>query len=385
VTYAEPFRPPAGAVQGIAAGAASGALSAIVLALPYCMLGPECTVILAPATVAAGPGAAMGAVLGGTNSESKASTLAARSAIAKGLAALEPTKVIASQASELAEIQTAFPIIREASADPKELAMRGVDTVVEISATEFSLVPTLDGLAFFVKAHSRLIRTVDGKVLEEFDTGYGSESRTYRDWGANDAGNLQNALQRAWREIAESIVAEHLLVLHTGGKTLQAQEPAQQRDALQIFAKIKTPGAYTFVDAGSRRPQLRWESLESLLTRATKSTQLAPQQISYELRVYRATSNGYSTVPGNLAYVREGLLEPEHVIEKDLEPCGDYFWTVRAHFVLGKRSRTTKFASLWDSERDFMEFMQHGGTWSFLARSGHYYRFRAGAKEMCKQ
>lgn len=382
VSLDSPLSPPAGPIEGAVAGAAAGAVGVIAAALPYCILGPECVVILVPAIAAAPTAAVVGAALGAA--ESKGAVHSARNSIAKGLAELKPVKRITALAFEMARTQTAFSVRHEDMSDAKELAARGVDTVLEITLTEFRFVRTLHGVAFFVKARARLVRIKDGKVLEEYSTGYGSESRTYLDWGTGGAHALSDALERAWREIAESVMAEHLLVLRTDGKTLRALEPVQQRDISQIFSKIDSPGAYAFVPAGSRRPLLRWEPLDSLLARVPGLVQAAPREVSYELRVYRAV-DGNSKVPGRLVYVRDSLLAPEHELEDDLEPCGDYFWTVRAHFILDQRSRTVKFASLWESENDFAESMQHGGTWSFLSRSGYYYRFRAGAKGACNK
>jgi hypothetical protein len=379
VAVEKPRSPAAGPAAGAGAGVVEVGVNLIALALPYCLAGPPfCAVVLGTAAVATAPVMALGALIGGATADPRDAVLAARTTIARGLAELRPAKTVAALAFEMARTQTAFAVRLEDSVDAKALAERGVDTVLEVALTEVHFVSTREGRAFFAaKARSRLVRAGDAKLLEEYETGYGSESRTHAEWAAAGAQALRAAFGRAWREIAESVVAEHLLVVRNGGATLRAEVPAQRRE-VQFFPKIETHGGYAFVAAGSGRPLLRWESLDSLMARAPIPVQTAPRDVSYELRVYRAT-DGFSKMPGELVYARDGLLAPEHAIEVDLSSCGYYFWTVRAHFILGDRSRTTKFSSLRESQDDFEE-----GNRLFFSRSSLYFRFRASAEGACK-
>lgn len=393
-------RPPAGAGEGARAGAKAHTASAMRQVLARCggiglaglIVGAGAGASVAGAGVCAlivGPVVAIiaaptGAVIGAATAESKEPVLEAHNAIVKYLAEFKPSELVAALAFKMAQAQTAYSVQHAAhSSDPKLLASSGVDTVLELTVTELRFVSVRDGAAFFVKASTRLIRTKDAKTLEEYVTGYGSETRRYSDWVANGAQLLREALSRAWEEIAESAMAEHLLVYHTGAHTLHAELPGQRKSGLSVLASDYDirPDGYAFVPAGARRPLLRWEPLDSLLARTSAAPKSAPRNVSYELRVYRAT-DGREKWPGRLVYTRNGIPLPEHVIEEDLEPCGYYYWTVRAHFMVDHRSRTTKFSSLWQSESDFEGELSNKNI-PFRTRSAYYYRFRTGASNAC--
>ncbi len=71
-----------------------------------------------------------------------------------------------------------------------------------------------------------------------------------------------------------------------------------------------------------------------------------PHDVTYDLRVWRA-EDGF---PGELVYERTALPEPVHLIEHPLEPSTPYFWTVRARFQLGGRTRVTPWAVTQDRQ-----------------------------------
>lgn len=404
-TPEELTRPPAGAGEGARAGAEEATSSAFQEVLARCggiglvamLVGADpmasvafvgaCTLIVTP--VAAIVTMPIYAIIGASNAESKESVMKIHDSITKLADEIKLSNTVTQLVFKMAQSQTSFSVRQEDKvSDLMQLSANGVDTVLEIAVTELDFVRTRDGIAFFVEARSRLIRSKDAKVLEEYKTGYGRVLNSYSAWGANDAQAFRETLIRACEEIAESVMAEHLLVLRTDGDTLRAKSPVQRNnkglDAL-VWDSFVTPNDYAFVSAESRRPLLQWESLESLLARVSSPPKSLPRNVTYELRIYRATDDGLAKLPGPLVYTRNGLPSPEHALEEDLDPCGYYYWTVRAHFVLDRRNRTTKFSSLWKSEGEFDKDSGNKGNFPFRTRSGFYYRFHAGTKHACEQ
>jgi hypothetical protein len=113
----------------------------------------------------------------------------------------------------------------------------------------------------------------------------------------------------------------------------------------------------------SLQPTLKWEPY-ALFTPSTEEQEPQPIPISnvtYALRVFRK-AEGYSITwaygkntgnPGLLIYHRDGLVQPFHKLEKALEPDVEYFWTVRARFVLEDQTRVTEWSEQllggWDT------------------------------------
>lgn len=64
--------------------------------------------------------------------------------------------------------------------------------------------------------------------------------------------------------------------------------------------------------------------------------------VTYDLKIFRS-ENDY---PAELIYSKQGLPEPFHTIDTPLETCMKYFWSVRARFKLGNKTRVTGW-SVW--------------------------------------
>jgi len=114
------------------------------------------------------------------------------------------------------------------------------------------------------------------------------------------------------------------------------------------------PAAVGFQAVSSLQPTLRWEPY-TLFTPSNEEQGPQPIPISnvtYEIRIFQKTE-GYSITwsygkntgnPGLLIYHRNDLAQPFHKLEKPLEPDVEYFWTVRARFVLEGRTRVTEWS-----------------------------------------
>jgi hypothetical protein len=90
---------------------------------------------------------------------------------------------------------------------------------------------------------------------------------------------------------------------------------------------------------GSLQPVLRWEAFppEGIISDAKQISRIS--NITYDLNIW-ISENDY---PSSLIYSRRGLPEPRHEIEEPLLPCTEYFWTVRARFLIDGKERVSEW------------------------------------------
>ena len=127
---------------------------------------------------------------------------------------------------------------------------------------------------------------------------------------------------------------------------------------------------HVFTRVPSRSFEFEWEAFPRAgdLQAIQKSTGKRISGVTYELRVWEADPSFPETFrpwdnvaePGLLVYTREGILTPRHKMSTPLKPGTNYFWSVRARFLLDGHSRVTSWGVLGTPQAD---------TWS-------YYRFR---------
>ncbi len=102
-----------------------------------------------------------------------------------------------------------------------------------------------------------------------------------------------------------------------------------------------------FTEIDTIEPVFRWDSFPKKKDLESKKQELHEvlariTDIKYDLKIFRA-ENEY---PDELVYSKQGLPEPFHKIEKPLESCTKYFWSVRARFKLDNKTRVTGW-SVW--------------------------------------
>jgi hypothetical protein len=140
-----------------------------------------------------------------------------------------------------------------------------------------------------------------------------------------------------------------------------------------VGLKPELPRAERESQLDTLRPTFRWEAFP----RAADVVELGPRgsarmaAVSYEWRLWKVgkefsgspvapgahTRSGaaadylYSwrhecrdTDPGELVYIKQGLVIPEHTLDTPLQPNSRYFWTVRAHFTLDGTRRATEWS-----------------------------------------
>lgn len=98
------------------------------------------------------------------------------------------------------------------------------------------------------------------------------------------------------------------------------------------------------VSVETRRPDFRWDVFPTAADRDADSGIRRADNVRYDFRVWQA--DGDTGYPTRLVYRRDGLVEPGHHLEADLEPATWYVWSVRARFDLDGRPRVTPWSVL---------------------------------------
>jgi hypothetical protein len=198
-----------GAAVGAAGGAAGGAAWGYGAAGLLCTIGgPLCMIVVIPAAI-------VGAVAGGTVG-SVADAIAtdpervekARAQLADAVAQVRTSENVARRAQQSAGVDSV--LLAAGSPDFRSLARRGIPTAMEVAVTEFEVVPRERDMAIELHVRSRLYRTQDGVLLEQFEKTVRSDFRGYADWAANEARPLRDAIDAACAELGQSVSAVHL-------------------------------------------------------------------------------------------------------------------------------------------------------------------------------
>ena len=198
-----------GAVAGAAGGAAGGAAIGYGAAGLLCTIGgPLCMIVVIPAAI-------VGAVAGGTVG-SVADAIGAdpqrvekaRAALSDAVAQVRTTDEVAKRAQQAVGPDATL----QPAGDPDFVALRerGIPTALQVAVTEFEVVPHEREMAIELKVRSRLYRTRDGMLLEQFEKTVHSDFRAYSAWAADEARPLREAIDAACAELGQSVSAVHL-------------------------------------------------------------------------------------------------------------------------------------------------------------------------------
>jgi hypothetical protein len=198
-----------GAALGAAGGAAGGAALGYGAAGVLCTIGgPLCMIVVIPAAI-------VGAVAGGTVG-SVADAIAAdpqrvekaRAALSEAVAQVGTTEAVARRAQQSAGPDAT--LLPAGEPDFQALRRRGIPAALQVAVTAFEVVPRERDMAIELKVRSRLYRTRDGLLLEQFEKTVHSDFRTYADWAARNAEPLRQAIDAACAELGQSVSAVHL-------------------------------------------------------------------------------------------------------------------------------------------------------------------------------
>ena len=215
------MRKPMGKGSGAASGAGTGALLMIGggagLGDP---LGLLLGVALAPV------GAVVGSIAGAVKGVSSEHVKEAGEAINKAISEFKIQATMRDYVLRAAKQQTEYnfvdldgqgPETPERKIDYNFLSNRGINTILEISVTDFGLWAASGinpPLAFFMNLQARLIRTTDGSVLYKQKLQYKNAGFifTFTDWAANGAEPFRDEFHRCYQSLSEKVVEEFFLL-----------------------------------------------------------------------------------------------------------------------------------------------------------------------------
>jgi hypothetical protein len=258
-----------------------------------------------------------------------------------------------------------------------ELSAEGVDTVIEIVLTRLSFdrPALLHASSLEMEARARLISVDTGVVLSDGRYKFTSEARPLNEWMANGAAILTAAIEQGVQTLAEDIVDENFLLFYPippveeglNQSTTESWHTQKSRSGpvppyvLEPFYPVlescvfcegpfsnrphRAIGNLKFVEVNSTQPTLRWERFP----RAYDLYHISG--VRYDIKVFEAGlpyNEKNILVPTQQVYSERNIADPYHRINKELNPCRDYFWTVRARFKLLERERVTEWAGAFN-------------------------------------
>jgi len=359
--------------QGAAAGAALGAIRGLDA---WSSLGGECEgaicgayALLLPVFVAIG--AMIGAIeVSETGYSSETLKEAEENARARLQSHYLQTQLL-NHALNYASDNTDLQFIRMPSSDPEiiserpnypALSARGFDSVFELELTRLSFdwsvlsqTPSLK-----MEARARMVSVGAGAVLSDERYEFTSESRPLKEWAKNDAAILVAAIEQGLQTLAEDIVDENFLLFYPILPTQKSRSGPVPPYVLEPFYPVlehcffcespfdKDPhrsiGSLKFVEVTNTQPTFRWE----------RFPQTSPYHISdvrYDIKVFEAglpSNTKLVLVPTQQVYCERNIPKPYHMIKNKLNPCTDYFWTVRARFKHLGQERVTEWAGAFN-------------------------------------
>lgn len=336
---------------GTAATSAAMAAAAAPVALPVVALtGVLYTTF---ATVYAAIEASHGIVPANTAAEFE-------SAINKAVAAMDVQNALAARLAaivksdpqvRLATVSATGPDKPTARPDYARLRTAGIGTVLEVAITEIGFNGCIQNnlecrpphvLYLFMRAQARLVRVLDGTVLLEWPLKYKGGYHELTQWFADGGRLLGEEFELANRALAERVYDEAFLITPT---------------ALPIDGKCWLAPLYPVHDYwyGSRvdklQPTLRWTAFPRELDREKLDPAILRKigNVTYDLRIWDVSTDvrnqlGSEHRRNRIVYERTGLTAPEHALEVPLAPNSQYFWSMRARFVIDGRLMTTRWA-----------------------------------------
>ena len=120
------------------------------------------------------------------------------------------------------------------------------------------------------------------------------------------------------------------LLAGCGGVTVAGLRPVYPPLEKNFFAVFTNP-----VEVDSLQPTFRWQNFP----RNDDPFVDKVQNVTYELRIWQPVPGS----TGKLRYKRDGLELNSHTLEEPLEPSRQYYWSVRARFLIDGDLRVTEW------------------------------------------
>lgn len=232
------------------------------------------------------------------------------------------------------------------------LFVKGIDTVVEYKIVKITLDEVgLEDVPVHItfKVNSRLIKTKDNSVVDEYNMSVRSGVQKYKEWVRNDFALLRTELYEMLSRVVTDTIDEYFLLYYPTfpDDIIKVKREAPYYVLAPYYPKpelvfggfgatVAGRPSNTFRQIDEQRPLMKWEPFPWDYD-AIKKKRF--RNISYDLKIYE--------YPGILVYKREGLKKSEHLLEEDLKKGTRYLWTVRARFELDKKVRVTEWSGLY--------------------------------------
>lgn len=235
--------------------------------------------------------------------------------------------------------------------------MQSPDIVMEVRITDLGFLGGEGrdpAVSFFMDAAIRLSWLRDEKEIYSGKSSYSSRPQRFSEWSRNNANPLRLEFERAYIRIAEQII-ENLFLIHdfhldsiwSTDMYCMLKPVNPPLTMLGFFSHERiTPKLET------RRPTFQWEAFPRDKDLQSDSEGLLSHisDISYDLIIWKTRD----TIPAELVYDKRGLVLTErafhkeriveYTIDKALEPSTEYYWSVRARFLLDGKPRITRWS-----------------------------------------
>jgi hypothetical protein len=362
LTYAKSRK--AGATQGAAGGASYGAL---YMAAESTRSGPF-GVLLLPYMAAAG--AIVGGIAGGIEGSIKAipadDAEKIEKAINHAMADIHIQDKIASYVIDTGMLLTEYSFNSASGPGPEKSNDQEVgvdpsivspDIVMEVCVTDIGFRGG-EGrdpeVSFFMDVTIRLWRTSDGGELYFGKSSYSTRPQRFSEWSRNNATPLRLEFEKAYGHISEQVI-ENLFLIHdfhmdsmwSTDMYCMMKPFNPPLTVLGFFSRERiTP------KLKSRRPTFQWEAFPRDKDLQSDSRELLSRvsDISYDLVIWKTRDK----IPTAEVYDKRGLVLTErvqqenriveHTIDIELESSTEYYWSVRARFLLDGRPRLTRWS-----------------------------------------
>lgn len=358
-----------GALKGAGRGAAECGLASLGAGPYFPFIFLPCAVLAVPTmavvgAIVAAPKAEVDAVKRSSREPLKSASQAAFAETGRAyLAAMSEQTV-----SVVPGVEAAEPGAAIGRPDyPRHLKASG--TVLELGLLDIRLTGTgkLDApLCLHMAARGRKLEAATGELIRELEHARTVECRVATNWVKDDGVRLNTAIANGQQMLAEHL-ADQLYLLYrppsgrpgSGARVrgvpdyvlapLSPQAPDIYLDLRSLTKKarhVQGWGGMHFVDIDNLTPTLRWQAFP----RPFDPPDGVFSDITYEVRIYTGEVLQLGVAePATLLHRQTGLVEPDYSVTTPLQPCGRYFWTVRAHFTLNGLRRVTEWAGAYET------------------------------------
>lgn len=262
----------------------------------------------------------------------------------------------------------------EKNKDYKKLALKGYDTILEVSVDEIkSWSPVGRNRVYFIISSSvRLISILDGGEIQNQQFRTATIWHRPADWVMDNGENLNRAFELGFDQMA-AIIIDNLFLRDlipdeppkTGYRTIAPEiiqpisescgpfgmETCQEFEDLALMKDLKLdfqwknfPDEFVLHIARPLTPKLSVMPkgrISEILHNTIATINQGIENVHYDFKLY--------SWPDVIVYQRWGLAETKHTLDRALDSCRSYRWTIRARYVNNGKKR----ASGWSPAQIF--------------------------------